>query len=525
MLYKSENLKINIDELVKTKPREAIIKKLRLNEEEVKNFTILRRSQDARFHESTGIYHVFHVSFEYPHPIKNPHVKPYRGESPEAAPVFTPKNKPQAVIVGAGPAGLFAALRLLEYGVTPLILERGRDIPQRAEDVKRFWEERRLNPQSNVQFGLGGAGTFSDGKLMSRIKSPYTRQVARKFIQFGASPDILYLGKPHLGTDRLRKIVAEMRDHILSCGGVFRFESQVTDLLLCEDKIQGVVINDNEEIPCTDVILAVGNGARDTFEMLVKRGVAVIAKSFAVGVRVEHPQEIIDRYTYGSYVGHPVLRPAEYQLTYKDSASGRSVYSFCNCPGGLVVGAASEEGGVAVNGMSFSGRSAANANSAIVVSVGEDDFPGKSPLAGVAYQRELEREAFVLGGENYNAPVMNIADFLGRTAMPAAQPTVKPGFTYENLELCLPEYLTLTLQNALQAFCGQIEGFDAGVMTAVETRTSSPVRIVRNADTLQSTSTEGLFPAGEGAGYAGGIMSSAVDGMKAADYLMKKYNG
>ncbi len=522
MYYKVDDIKINIDELIKTRPREAIIRKLNLKEEQVKDFSVLRRSQDSRFHNSAGIFHVFSVYFDYPQKLSGK-FKPYSKEKEAEQIVPISPEKCKAVIVGSGPAGLFSALRLLDHGIAPIIVERGKDLPQRSADVRRFWDERILNSESNVQFGLGGAGTFSDGKLMSRIKSDRTKYVAEKLVEFGADETILYGSKPHIGTDKLRKIVADVKCSIEERGGVFLFKSKMTDVLIRNERIEGIIINDKDMLPCTDLILALGNSARDTFEMLHKKGVAVISKPFAVGVRVEHPQEVIDRYTYGKYVGHPVLNSAEYQLTFHDSESGRAVYSFCNCPGGLVINASSETGGIAVNGMSFSKRNSKTANAAIVVTVGPEDFKSASPLAGMEFQRELEQNAYIAGGSNYNAPVMRITDFLERNNTEPCSPTIKPGTEFVNIESCLPPFITLSLKNALNAFCRQIEGFDCGIMTAPETRTSSPIRILRSADTMQSVNVEGVYPVGEGAGYAGGIMSSAVDGVKSVEQLVIKY--
>ncbi len=522
MLLKADNVKIDIDELIKTNPREAIIKKLRLNENDVKDFQILRQSQDARFHKSMGIYFVFSVLFDYPRNVRNSLIKPYKNDrSVQETKQIQKQDKPP-IIVGAGPSGLFAALRLIEYGLNPIIIERGKDIPDRIEDIKGFWENRILDTESNIQFGLGGAGTFSDGKLRSRIKSPYTKYIANRLIEFGADRSILYLGKPHIGTDKLRKIISEMKDYIEAKGGSIRFNAKLTDIVIKDHRVDSIIINDNEQIHCDQLILGIGNSARDTFEMLNAKDIAMTSKSFAVGVRIEHLQEIIDQYTYGDYTGHPQLSSAEYQLTFHDHESDRNIYSFCNCPGGYVINASSEANRLAVNGMSFSKRNASNANSAIVVNVNDEDFDDKSPLGGMYFQRELEEAAFKLGGSNYNAPAMYVSDFLNQPqSYMDIEPSVRPGIFYTDLNKCLPAFISLSLKNALIAFSTQIEGFDSGIMTAIETRTSSPVRIIRNADTLESTSTKGLYPIGEGAGYAGGIISSAVDGVRTIDQLIK----
>ena len=523
MKYRAENIKIPIDSLVKTNPREVIIRTLNLKENDVKNFEIIHCSLDSRFHKSSGIYHVYHVSFDYPKEIKNNKVKLSESNIARELPNFVTDTKETVAIIGSGPSGLFAALRLIEYGFAPIIFERGKNIDERVADVKAFWEDGTLNPESNIQFGLGGAGTFSDGKLRSRIKNPLTRYVGERFVEFGAASSILYDRKPHLGTDHLRKIIVNMKAFIEANGGVFHFNALVSNLIIKDGQIQAVVVNKDREIPCSKVILAIGNGARDTFEMLQKNDVSMTAKSFAVGVRMEHPQEIINQYTYGSYLGHPLLPSAEYQLTYQDKESNRSVYSFCNCPGGYVINASSEPEGLAVNGMSFSKRNAENANSALVVNVNTEDFETDSVLAGIDFQRKIERAAYRLGGSDYRVPVMSIADFIEKDVSAVTKTTIRPGYTQADISHCLPDFVTLSLRNAILRFSRQIEGFDSGILSAPETRTSSPVRIVRNAATMESVNVKGLYPVGEGAGYAGGIISSAVDGVKAVDKLMENH--
>ena len=439
MLLKADNVKINIDDLVKTNPREAIISKLRLNENDVKDFQILRQSQDARFHKSMGIYFVFSVLFDYPRNVRNPLIKLYTDDKSVQKPEQIHHQDKSPIIIGAGPSGLFAALRLIEYGFKPIIIERGKDLPDRIEDIKGFWENRVLDSESNIQFGLGGAGTFSDGKLRSRIKSPYTKYVANRLIEFGTNRSILYLGKPHIGTDKLRKIISAMKDFIETNGGSFRFNAKMTDIHIKDHRVDSIIINDNEQLCCEHLILGIGNSARDTFEMLNAKNIAMTSKSFAVGVRIEHLQEIIDRYTYGDYINHPQLSSAEYQLTFHDQESDRNIYSFCNCPGGYVLNASSEVNRLAVNGMSFSKRNAANANSAIVVNVTDEDFEDKSPLGGMYFQRKLEEDAFTLGGSNYNAPVMHVSDFLGLSRKDMLiEPSVRPGILYTDLNKCLP---------------------------------------------------------------------------------------
>ncbi|MBE6037957.1 MAG: hypothetical protein E7218_01970 [Anaerofustis stercorihominis] len=522
MRYKAEEIKINIDKLIKTKPREAIISKLSLEESLVKNFTITRRSLDSRFHESSGIFYIFNVEFDYPKKIKSKSVKPADKDEgvPEAEKITKDILRP--VIVGGGPAGLFAALRLVEAGVCPILIERGKDMQERAEDVNLFWNGGELDEESNVQFGLGGAGAFSDGKLNSRIKSPYTRYVAGRLVNFGAKYETMYSAKPHLGTDKIRIIVSDIKAYLEEKGVDFYFGEKLTSIEISDGKVCAAITNNNR-FETNDIFLAIGNSARDTFEMLYEKGVAIQAKPFAVGVRVEHPAEVINEYVYGSYVGHPLLKNADYLLKYHDDEYDRNVYSFCNCPGGFVINASSEKERLAINGMSYSKRNAKNTNSAIVVQVGPKDF-GEHPLDGVRFARELEEKAFELGGGDYSVPYMSIGEFIGNDDEVDTLPTPRPICVYEDLNEIFPDFVKVPLKNALMSFAEKIEGFDRGVMSAVESRTSSPVRIPRTKDTYESINTKNLYPIGEGAGYSGGIMSSAVDGVKAVDRMIAKYN-
>ncbi len=523
--YKAFNIKINIENLINTKPREAIISKLHLIENDVKNFAIIRESLDSRYHKSTGIFRVYTVTFDYPHTIKNTNVErcENKTDTKENAPIFFENNTfAKPVIVGSGPAGLFAALRLLEMNILPVILEQGKDIPERSADINTFFEQNTLNPMSNIQCGLGGAGTFSDGKLMSRIKNPLTQYVNDKLIEFGAPAAIKYQAKPHLGTDRLKTIIGNIKRYIEENGGSFLFSSEMSDICIKNGRIVSVIINDKDEIPCGDLLLAIGNASRKTFKMLYHKGLAIISKPFAVGVRVEHEQSVINKHIYGMYSEHKALPPAEYQLIYKDTQAMRSVYTFCNCPGGYVLNSSCENDTVSTNGMSFSKRHAHNANSAIVVTVKTDDFD-KYPLSGIDFQRRIEEQAFKLGGGNYKAPVMNIDDFLSLSSNKHAMPSIKPGYNYCDISGCFPDFILCSLKNAITHFCSNFEGFISGVMTAPETRTSSPVRIIRNAQTYMSATIEGIYPIGEGAGYAGGIMSSAVDGAEAANKIAIRY--
>jgi uncharacterized FAD-dependent dehydrogenase len=420
-----------------------------------------------------------------------------------------------------GPAGLFASLRLVERGVKPIILERGKAVEERIADVMSFWNHGLLDVESNVQFGEGGAGTFSDGKLTTRVRDPNAGYVLEKLVSFGAPPEIRFLAKPHVGTDRLRKVLVNLRRHLLTSGADIRFCTRLTDLVIQDGQVRGVLLSSGEEIPCDAVVLAPGNSARDTFDMLHRRGVALAAKPFAVGLRVEHPQELINRIQYGPQP-NPHLPPADYALTYT-AADGRAVYSFCMCPGGVVMAGSSEEGGVVTNGMSDYGRNAANANSALVVSVTPADFPGTGPLAGVEFQRQLEGRAFDAGGRDYRAPAQNLLAFMGRGNGPLGA-SYRPGVVAADLRPLLPPPLVSTLLEGLNSFDRKMRGYisSEATLTAVETRTSSPVRIVRGDD-RQSLSTGGLYPAGEGAGYAGGIMSSSLDGIGVADAIADRF--
>jgi len=426
------------------------------------------------------------------------------------------------VIIGAGPAGLFAGLILAQMGFRPIILERGKPVRERARDTFALWREGKLDPESNVQFGEGGAGTFSDGKLHTQIKDPLHRgrKVLTEFVKAGAPPEILYVSKPHIGTFKLVAVVEKMRATLESLGGEIRFESRVDDVELHEGQVCGVRLSNETVIAADHVILAIGHSARDTFQMLYDRGVCIEAKPFSIGFRIEHPQSLIDHARLGTHAGNPLLGSADYKLVHH-AGNGRSVYSFCMCPGGQVVAAASESGGVVTNGMSQYSRCERNANSALVVDVSPADYPGH-PLAGIAFQRHWEARAFALGGGDYKAPAQRVGDFLagGRPSEGAGsvQPSYTPGVHWCDLSTALPEDIIAALREAIPVFERQIKGFSHpdAVLTGVETRTSSPVRIVRNDD-YQSLNTRGLFPVGEGAGYAGGILSAAVDGIKVAE--------
>ena len=426
------------------------------------------------------------------------------------------------VVVGAGPAGLFAALTLAKAGAQPILIERGKPVDQRTQDVSAMMQRGELDPDSNVQFGEGGAGAFSDGKLTTGIKSPHQRTVLETFVRHGAPEEILYLQKPHIGTDRLKGVVASMRQEIISLGGEVLFGTRLTSLILRGAHVEGIVVHENgqpREILTDTVLLAIGHSARDTIQTLFRQGVTMVHKPFAMGVRIEHPQQLINRSQYGRFADHPALHAADYKLNVR-TPDGRGVYTFCMCPGGEVIAAASQSGGLVVNGMSYHARDGRNANAALLVGVNPSDFGDDHPLSGFVLQRSIEQAAYRAGGGDFRAPVQRVEDFLaGRasTRLGEVQPTYQPGVTPADLRDCLPDYIIRDLQLGITQMDRQLHGFahpDA-VLTGVETRSSSPVRLPRGADYLAER-MDGLFPVGEGAGYAGGIVSAAVDGIAAA---------
>ncbi|WP_324824468.1 NAD(P)/FAD-dependent oxidoreductase [Sinanaerobacter sp. ZZT-01] len=434
------------------------------------------------------------------------------------------------LVVGFGPCGMFCALLLAQMGLRPLVLERGRAMEQRTEEVQRFWEDGKLDIHSNVQFGEGGAGAFSDGKLTTQIKDPRVRKVLEELVAAGSNRDILYKQKPHIGTDVLRKVVVNIREQILNLGGEIHFESQMTSFEKKNGRVSGVFVNQGEFIPSDFVVLALGHSARDTLQMLHESSVEMEQKPFSMGVRIEHPQSMIDESQYGKRYSEYRLGAADYKLSHH-CRDGRGVYTFCMCPGGLVIAAASEEGGVVTNGMSYRSRDLENANSGLLVDVRTEDFESEHPLAGIYFQQKYERLAFELGGKNYHAPAQRVGDFLN-DRMPSKdtgdvqnkiQPTYKPGVCWTDLRKCLPAFVTESIKEALPFLGRKIQGFDRedAVMTALESRSSSPVRILRNRKYM--CNIEGIYPAGEGAGYAGGIVSAAVDGIKIAEEIARVY--
>jgi uncharacterized FAD-dependent dehydrogenase len=526
--------------------RPAIVTRLGIKDEQLQSFTVFKRSYDAR--KKTAIVLIYTVDCELAEGVeaqcfqrfeKDQHIRAtpdtsyrFAGHAPAD---FYAQQRPRPVVVGFGPCGIFAALILAQMGLKPIVLERGKEVRQRTKDTWGLWRQSVLNPESNVQFGEGGAGTFSDGKLYSQISDPrfLTRKVLTEFVKAGAPEEILFVSKPHIGTFRLVSMVEKMRADIEALGGEIRFEQRVTDVLIEDGHIRGVTLGSGEQIRTDHVVLALGHSARDTFTMLHERGVYMEAKPFSIGYRVEHPQSIIDKARFGPNAGNEILGAADYKLVHHAS-NGRAVYSFCMCPGGTVVAATSEPNRVVTNGMSQYSRNERNANAGIVVGISPQDYRQDvltegpvSPLDGMAFQRFWESRAFELGEGNYMAPGQLVGDFIkGQRSkvLGNVMPSYKPGVTLTDLAQpgngSLPDYALAAIREALPAFEKQIKGFSMAdaVLTGVETRTSSPLRITRGRD-YQSLNVKGLYPAGEGAGYAGGIMSAGVDGIEAAEAL------
>jgi uncharacterized protein len=517
---------------------DAVVRTLGIQAEELQSVHIYKLSFDARKADLLQVYivDVALTSDALEAEVlqrfdSNPHVRqtPDMAYKPVAsASSLSPaqmQNRP--VVVGFGPCGIFAALVLAQMGFKPIVLERGKKVRERTKDTWNLWRKNNLHPESNVQFGEGGAGTFSDGKLYSQIKDPrfLGRKVMQEFVKAGAPEEILVDAHPHIGTFKLVKVVEHLREQIIALGGEVRFEQRVTDVKIVDGQLQGLTVLDvaaqqSYELPTQQAVMALGHSSRDTFAMLYERGVHIEAKPFSIGFRIEHPQSLIDRARWGRHAGHPLLGAADYKLVHHAN-NGRAVYSFCMCPGGTVVAATSEVGRVVTNGMSQYSRNERNANAGIVVGITPEDFPSKHPLAGMELQRTLESAAYVLGGSTYEAPGQLVGDFVkgvASTAFGSVEPSYKPGVKLVDLASALPSYAIEAIREAIPAFAKKIKGFDLSdaVLTGVETRTSSPIKMTRGDD-FQSLNVRGLFPAGEGASYAGGILSAGVDGIKVAE--------
>ncbi len=497
-------------------------------------FTVHKRSYDARKRSAIVLVYTVDVALSEAHCktllqtfADDPHIAPTPDMRYAPGLHAVPGRRyPRPVVIGMGPCGLFAGLILAQMGFAPIILERGKAVRERTKDTFGLWRTQVLNPESNVQFGEGGAGTFSDGKLYSQIKDPrhLGRKVLEEFVRAGAPEEILYVSKPHIGTFRLVSMVEKMRADIIALGGEVRFQTRVDDIHIEAGRLRALALSDGTTLPVEHAVLAVGHSSRDTFEMLHRRGVYIQAKPFSVGFRIEHPQSLIDARRFGAHARHPILGAADYKVVHHCS-NGRSVYSFCMCPGGTVVAAASEPGKLVTNGMSQYSRAERNANAGIVVGITPKDYPG-DVLAGIDFQRKWETRAFELGGGNYFAPAQTVGDFIaGRasTTLGSVVPSYKPGVTPCDLSTVLPDYAIAAIREALPAIDRKLKGFalDDAVLTGVETRTSSPIGITRRPDTLQSMNVAGLYPAGEGAGYAGGIYSAAIDGIEVAEAVAR----
>ena len=521
------NKALNIDS-EKMNLRKYIIENYRIKDHDILSLSIYKKAIDAR--KKDHVHFVYSVDFEVNH--ESLYIgKKIKGLS--EAPVLTyqevesgnEKLTHPPIIIGFGPSGIFAALLLARRGYKPIVLERGHDVEKRSLNVEHFYETGEYNEGSTILFGEGGAGTFSDGKLKTLISDLRCRLVLESLVRAGAQPEILYVNKPHVGTDVLRVVIKNIREEIISLGGKVLFNSKVTSFVIKDNQLQGVIVNDKDEIKTNVCLMGIGHSARDTFEVLNNQKIEIIQKAFSIGVRIEHPQKMINEAQYGRFAAAPNLGAADYKLSYHAS-NHRTAYTFCMCPGGWVMCATSEEGGVVTNGMSESKRDYENANSALLVNVNPEDFGSSDPLAGVEFQREYERKAFRLGGSNYYAPIQLVGDFLSdrlSSKLGVVTPSYRPGYKFVKMTDIFPTYVTDTMKEALQNFNQKIKGFSMhdAILTGVETRSSSPIRILRNED--HQSNVLGLYPMGEGAGYAGGIMSSAVDGIKTAEKVIARY--
>lgn len=529
MKVRVREIRLSLDEDESRLPMLAA-HKLGIAPRDILSWKLTKKAIDAR---RRNIYFSYTLDVELAEGIK---IAPECFEQPEIS--LLEEKQPAAlipgsnklgiapIIVGAGPAGLFAALLLARHGYRPVVVEQGQDVDQRVQAVERFWSGGSLSRYSNTQFGEGGAGTFSDGKLTTRSGDPRVEYVLKTFAEFGADPEIMYVKKPHVGTDRIRQVVKNIRREVIRLGGEIYFSARLTDIIINQKQLKSIIINNDTELACDVLVLAVGNSAREVYKLLAGKGISLISKSFALGVRVEHPQQLIDTIQYGEYAGHPRLPAADYQFTYQDRSTGRSLYTFCMCPGGTVIASSSAPDEVVVNGMSYFSRDSGLANSALVVTVQPADWDHE-PLGGVRLQQELEQKAFVMGGGNYFAPAQYLKDFINyqvSTGLNGTLASYKPGVTGVNLWQLLPQEIAEVMRRGLLVWDKKAPGFihEQAIMTGVETRTSAPLRIERD-QTLNSVSVEGIYPCGEGAGYAGGIVSAAVDGLKVAEKIISGF--
>ena len=523
---------------------QAVLTTLEITPEQLISFNMFRRGYDAR--KKSNIFLIYTLDVEVSSTLETKLLEKFADDqlikqTPDLDYHFVaqaPEDlSERPIIVGFGPCGLLAGLTLAQMGYNPIILDRGKEVRERTKDTFGFWRQKKLNTESNVQFGEGGAGTFSDGKLYSQVKDPkqYSRKVLTEFVASGAPDEIMYVSKPHIGTFKLVSMVEKMRAEIIRLGGEIRFSSRVDDIELEKtdrgSRITGLILSTGETLKSNHIAFAIGHSARDTFEMLFNKGVYIEAKPFSIGFRIEHEQSTIDAARFGPNAGNEILGAADYKLVHH-CKNGRSVYSFCMCPGGTVVAASSEENCVVTNGMSQYSRNERNANSAVVVGIDPNDYPG-GPLAGIELQRQLEKSAYVLGGSDYDAPAQTVGDFLkgidsGKKdldSLGSVKPSFKPGIKLTDLSKALPQFAVDAIREAIPAFNRKIKGFakDDALLTGVETRTSAPISIKRD-ENFESINTQGLYPAGEGAGYAGGIMSAAIDGIKIAEAMALSIN-
>ncbi len=530
-MFRIENIRTSID-THESEIRPLVCKKLRIPPSRLDKLIFVKKAIDARKKDAIQFVYTVDVTFKHeriflktyrpPGYLKIKPVKPYIFQI--GSPQKSLKHPP--VVVGTGPCGLFAGLLLARAGLSPIVIERGKPVKDRIRDVEDFIKNGTLNPESNIQFGEGGAGTFSDGKLYTLINDPRTHFIFKTLIDAGAPPEIAYSAKPHIGTDKLRDVVRNLRQMIANAGGILRFESKLTDIDVEDDSLKAIRINDEKNIETNRLILATGHSARDTMEMLHQRGLAIEQKAFSIGIRIEHKRILIDQAQYGAHAGHPNLPSGIYKLS-AHLGNGRGVYTFCMCPGGFVIPAASEPGHLVINGMSEYAQDQVNSNSALLVGVHPEDFGSDHPLAGIDFQRHWEKQAFELGGATYAAPVQKIGDFLQDTVSETigeVTPSYRPRTIFAPLRDCLSDYVIESLKQGIHIFGKKLKGFDHpdAILTGIETRSSAPYRIVR--DEKVESNIRGIYPAGEGAGHAGGIVSAALDGIKAAEAIIQELN-